>query len=107
MNIKNKISLGLILLCIGTTQTIPYKRVTTTSQTGKVAPCVATVTCTDYCPKAERAANRRISAWQDPLLAEQLQAEYEHLKNLCAQQNPAHHFTEERALAQQEMTDID
>lgn len=111
MNIKKIITGFLIILCTSTLINQLWSR--STISTKKVisrnasCPELEHKVCPDYCPKAERAAERRISAWQDPLLAEQLQAEYEHLKSLCEQQDPTHRFAIERALAQQEMPEVD
>jgi hypothetical protein len=63
--------------------------------------------CPDACAEADRAERRRIDPWQDPLLAAQLQAEADRANAACLRQDPNYTFPEERALAQQEMPQVD
>lgn len=63
--------------------------------------------CPNACAEADRAERRRIDPWQDPLLAEQLEAEADRANAACLMQNPSYPFPEERALAQQEMAQVD
>lgn len=72
--------------------------------------CASFVACQmaqrNFCAEAERAADRRISFWQDPSVSEELDREYEELKRLCLEQNPGYVFEEEGQLPAQEMTEI-
>lgn len=74
------------------------------------AACAGYIACKDaqrnFCAEAERAADRRISFYQDPSVSEELDREYEELKRRCKQQNPGYVFQEEDQLPAQEMTDI-
>lgn len=74
------------------------------------AQCAGYRACQDaqrnFCAEAERAADRRISFYQDPSVSEELDREYKVLKKRCKEQNPGYRFQEERQLEQQEMTEI-
>ena len=105
MKIKNILTLALTLICIASAYAASRQQVKNKPVVASACPAVEP--CPDFCVRAERAADRRISFWQDPLLAEQLNDEYEALKEMCIRQNPTHHFSEERALAQQEMAEVD
>lgn len=74
------------------------------------AACAGYLACKDarrnFCAEAERAADRRISFYQDPSVSEELDREYEVLKKRCKEQNPGYRFQEEDQMAQQEMNDI-
>lgn len=111
MNIKKIITGFLIIACASTLINQLWSRSTTPTKAmvrrNAACPELEHQVCPDYCPKAERAAQRRISYWYDPLLAEELEYEYERLKLLCEQQDPTHRFGIERALAQQEMPEVD
>jgi len=111
MKIKNILTLSFITLAAGLVNmltSVPQKKYFAAAGVACPAnPALRNDECPNYCSKAERAADRRIDTYQDPLLAEQLEEEYLRLKELCERQNPAHHFTEENALAQQEMPHVD
>lgn len=72
--------------------------------------CASVIACLqnqrNFCAEAERAADRRISFWQDPSVSEEYEREYQELKQRCLEQNSGYVFEDEDQLPAQEMTEI-
>lgn len=119
MNIKNIITSIALTVCVALIQTTLAQPTQQSTRKKNVKPAAAPTyvvsqpACpnggnyVDACAAADRAERRRIDEWQDPLLAEQLQAEADFERAACLRQNPNYTFPEERLLPQQEMPHVD